>query len=415
MLQVFTSLLALLGSVGLLTVATGLLGTLIGVRMTLEGVPAEVTGWVTAAYFAGLMGGALVVGRVISRVGHIRAFSVCAAGATAAVLLQALWVSPPGWMLLRALTGLCVAGLYMVIESWLNERADNSNRGRVFSLYQLTNFAGLGLGQLLLQVGEAGSGEMFMLAALVLAISLIPVCLTTAGHPLAPQRPAMAWREVLARAPLGAAVCLAAGLANGGVYGLAPVFALQSGLSVGGVSSFMGAIIVGGLLLQWPIGHWSDRFGRRRVVLLVGLGLLVIAVLLWSLLTALGSPGLPVLMAFGLALGGLSFTLYPLAVAHANDSLSGCDFVGVSAALLFTWGIGAVAGPIAAGALMTAVGPAGLFLFLGAVAVGVVALALLRPREALAEDAQEPFRTMARTTPVIAELDPRGAEAPGQP
>lgn len=403
MAPVFLSILALLGSVGLFTLGSGLLGTLLGVRMTLDGFDPQVTGLVMAAFFFGLMIGAMQAGRVIHRAGHIRAFAVFAACATAAVLLQGLFVSVGVWALLRVITGFSAAGIYMVIESWLNERASAANRGRVFSIYQVVTYLGLGAGQFLLFVGDPATTELFMITAGLFALSLIPVAMTRGIHPSPPERHGMALRPALTESPLGVVACVGAGMVNGAVFALTPVFALEAGLGLAGVSLLMGAIIFGGFLLQWPIGHLSDSFGRRGVMAIVNLSVAVVAVaLIFS-----AELTLPVLMGIGALFGGLSFTLYPLAVAHANDQLQVRDFVTISAALLFLWGLGSAVGPVLAGQVMGLVGNIGLFLFVAVIAVAVALTAWAIRRETVAPEEQEPFVVMARTTPVASELDPR--------
>jgi len=401
--QVFLSILALLGSVGIFTLGSGLLGTLLGVRMTLDGFDPQVTGLVMAAFFLGLMVGAMQAGRVIQRVGHIRAFAVFAACATAAVLLHGLFVSVSAWALLRVITGFSAAGIYMVIESWLNERASAANRGRVFSVYQVVSYLGLGTGQFLLFTGDPATNELFMVAAGLFALCLIPVAMTRGIHPSPPENHGMALKPALTHSQLGVVACVGAGMVNGAVFALTPVFALSTGLGLAGVSFLMGAIIFGGFLLQWPIGHLSDNFGRRGVMAIVNLSVAVVAVaLIFS-----AELTLPVLMGVGALFGGLSFTLYPLAVAHTNDQLKVGDFVTISAALLFLWGLGSAVGPVLAGQLMSQVGDIGLFLFVAVIAIGVALSAWLIRGETVAPEDQEPFVVMARTTPVASELDPR--------
>lgn len=405
MTALVASITALLLSTLVLMVGSGLLGTLLSVRMAAEAFPADVTGAVMAAYFAGLMLGALGAGAVIRRAGHVRAFAVFAAVATAAALVHGLYVDPWVWAGLRVVTGFSVAGLYMVIESWLNERASSGNRGRLFSLYQIASYLGLGAGQFLLPLRPVQGTELFMITAAILALCLVPVSLTRAIHPTPPQRHRLALRAVFGSSRLGVLLCVAAGVVNGAAFALAPVFVVAFA-GVQSVSVFMGVMILGGMLLQYPIGQLSDRFDRRMLIAGVNGALLAVS----ALLVAVTGSGLLLLAAVAALYGGLTFTLYPLAVAHINDRLGGredVDFVGVAAALLFLWGVGAAAGPVAVGGLMARVGPEGLFFAVAGVAAVMAVYALVARGERVPATEQTAFVSMARTTAVISELDPR--------
>lgn len=402
MLALFMSITALLASTSVLMVGSGLLGTLLSVRMTAEGFGAGITGVVMAAYFLGLMLGALGAGGAIRRAGHIRAFAAFAAVVTASTLLHALWVDPVFWSVLRIVCGFSFAGLYMVIESWLNERGQGAARGRLFSLYQIASYLGLGTGQFLLPLRPVETPDLFVINAIFLALCLVPVAMTSSINPTPPARNRMALRAVLTGSPLGVLVCIGAGIVNGAAFALAPVFVIAHA-GVQSVSAFMGAMVLGGMLLQYPIGHLSDVFDRRLLIALVNVALLGIsAAVLWA-----AGKGVLVLATVGALYGGLTFTLYPLAVAHINDRVQADSFVGVAAALLFIWGLGAVVGPAAIGAFMGWFGPDGLLLCVG-VAAAVMALATVLLRgEAVPSHEQSTFVGMSRTTSAITALDPR--------
>ncbi|MFB4202385.1 putative MFS-type transporter YcaD [wastewater metagenome] len=402
MRALIVSITALLGSTVILMTGSGLLGTLLSVRMGIEQYSPGITGLVMSAYFAGLMLGALGAGAVIRRAGHIRAFAVFAALVTAATLVHALWIDPWVWGALRVISGFSLAGLYMVIESWLNERGAGGARGRLFSLYQATSYLGLGLGQLLISVRPASGPELFMLNAVLLALCLVPVSLTRAIHPTPPERTPMALALVCRGSPLGVFICLGAGIVNGSAFALAPLFIVDH-VGLQSVAVFMSAVILGGMLLQYPIGHLSDVFDRRRLLVAVNLALAAFAVVMLFV----ANSGLTVLAAVGLGYGGLTFTLYPLAVAHINDRVRSDNFVGVAGALLFLWGIGAVVGPIAIGQLMNLLGTEGLFHAAAACAVLMAAATLAARREQVPNEEQTAFVSMARTTTVITEMDPR--------
>jgi len=405
MLPLIASITALLASTAILMVGSGLLGTLLSVRMTVDGFGTGTTGLVMSAYFLGLMLGAVGAGMVVRRAGHIRAFAVFAAVVTAATLLHALYVTPLVWGLLRMVAGFSLAGLYMVIESWLNERGQGGARGRLFSLYQIASYLGLGAGQFLLTLRPIDAPDLFIITAIVFALCLIPVSLTRAINPTPPERHRMQFAAVLRQSPLGAFICLAAGIVNGAAFALAPVYVIGHA-GVQSVSVFMGALVLGGMLLQYPIGHLSDIFDRRWLIIGVTVALLaVIAVLLHT-----ADRGLIPLAATGTLFGGLTFTLYPLAVAHINDRVRASDFVGIAATLLFLWGLGAVVGPLAIGHLMDVIGSDGLLLALGVTVAAAGIATLLARGESVPNAEQSAFVGMARTTSVITEMDPRHEE-----
>lgn len=401
------SLIAVFAAVLLMMLGSGALGSYLSVRLTLAGFPGSVTGVVMAAYYAGLVAGSFIAPRIVRRAGHIRAFAAFAGINTSVALAHGLVLSPWIWGGLRLLTGISLMGMYMVVESWLNERAEPALRGRVFSVYMTTTFLGLGLGQFLLGFGDPHGPELFMIVGILFALSLVPVTLTRTVHPQPVADVALDFRSLIRRAPLGVVGCVAAGLANGAFYALGPAYALHSGLDVGDVALFMGVTILSGLVLQWPVGSVSDRYDRRTV-----LGLLNMGVALACVLLLLAGHFVPVLLvAAGAMFGGLAFTVYPVAVAHANDYVSAEELVPASAALILAYGIGASLGPLGAAATMVWLGPKGLFVFVLAIAVLAGTVVMLNRREvAVSVEEQSPFVAMPRTSAVIANLDPRAEE-----
>ena len=407
MRQFLVSITALLASMAILLLGGGLMGSLLSIRLNFEAIDPLIKGLVLSAYYVGLVAGSLQAGRIIRRAGHIRAFAIFAALCTAAILLQGLYVLPPAWFLLRVVIGFSTAGIYMVVESWLNERADTASRGRVFSLYQIISYVALGAGQFLLHLGDPAGAELFMVVGLLFALCLVPVALSQASNPPEPTpHVPMALRRTLVGAPLAAWTCLASGLSSGAVFTLTPVFALRLGLDVGGVATLMASLILGGVVLQWPIGSLSDRFGRRPLILLVGTASAVLAV---AIAVFGGQVPMTALLVAIAVFGGFSFTFYPLAVSQANDTVgAGSDFVAVAAALLFLWGLGAAAGPVAAGSTIAWLGGSGLFYYVAALGLVTGLAAWLQGADPA--PARQPYRTMSRTTAVIVELDPRAHE-----
>ena len=277
------SISSLLLSFGMLLLGNGMIGTLLGIRSRLEDFSVEVTGVIMAGFSVGLLIGALYAIRVVAAVGHIRAFAAFASIMSVAVLAHVLFIDPVTWFVLRVVAGFCMAGMVMVVESWVNARATNKTRGQILSLYMITNYLGAGLGQFMLLVGDPAQFQLFIIASMVYSFALVPILLTRASapKPSSPQR--MKFRELFAISPVGVFGTVCAGLANSSLNGMGAVFAKEIGLSIGEVSAFMAAAILGGMALQFPIGRLSDRFDRRTVLVAASLatGLAAFAVI-WA-------------------------------------------------------------------------------------------------------------------------------------
>ena len=406
-------LVALFSGIGILLVGNGLLGTLLGIRAVSLGFSLEITGVVMAAYFAGFIVGSLRCVHLIERAGHIRTFAAMASISSAATLAYLLFESPLVWGILRAVIGFSFAGLYMVTESWLNERSDNTNRGRVLSIYMMVNLASLAAGQLLLLVPDPRGFELFCIASILVSLGLVPVALARSSAPAPPRARPMALSSLYRTSPLGIMGCFASGVALGSFWSMAPVFCRTLGLSETATAIFMVATILGGLILIWPIGRVSDRLDRRLVITLIcaasGVASLTIVFVGDRFPTAL----------FGLAamFGGFSFPIYSLSVAHANDFLETEDLVAASSGLLLVYGAGAILGPLTAGLIMGWLGAVGLYVLLAGVmgTMALFAVHRMRVRTAIPVEEQEAVVLVPRTTHVAYELDPRAEPFAGDP
>lgn len=408
MLSQLRPLAALLIAVLLLISGSGLLGTLLAVRGSLAGLTDATLGMVMAAYFVGFLMGTRSAPPLIRRVGHIRAFAIGAAFATAAALGHALTDSAWAWAVLRMLSGLALVTLYTVIESWLNADAPPSHRGQVFAVYMGVNLFALAIGQQLLLAAPIGGIELFVLVALLSCLALVPVAWTRQPQPQLseprPYRIGKLWRN----APSAAVGAVLSGMVMGGFWGLGPVAAARIGLEPTAIAGFMTMAIAGGAVLQWPLGRLSDRHDRRLVLALASLGAALLAL---ALLPALAQPWVRMLLVFGF--GGLAFALYPIAVAHMMDRLEPADLLGASASFLLLYGVGAAIGPVLSGQAMEGFGPAALF---GSFAVALLALTgfvllRLRHRDSVVEDPVV-FMPMLRTTPAVLELVPEVEAGP---
>jgi len=417
LLQVFSRVGTLMLSFGLLVLATGTFNTFMGLRADLEGFADPLIGAMMSAFYTGLIIGAYTCNRLIARTGHIRAFTAFAALSAVVVLLHPFIVNAPAWIILRILLGFASAGLYMCTESWLNDRVTPATRGIVLSVHATVVFLGFGGGQLMLNAGDPAGPDLFMIAAILFALGAIPVALTRQINPEPQQSRGFGLGKLYAIAPTGVTACIVAGLSQASLFGMGPVFGRALDLSVAQISLLMTALIMSGLFLQIPLGWMSDRFDRRMVILLVALGGAVLASALIGFVRLSGAGGLdwgrdgPVLLALAFAFGGLTATLYPLGIAHANDYLAPEQRIEAAGGLVLAYGLGAVLGPLIAAGLMQWLGPQGLFVHNLAVAGVLAAFILYRTRRrswaGIAD--KERFRPMpeATGTPGGVDYDPR--------
>ena len=359
--QSLSSVAALLTSFGLLLLANGLFGTLIGLRTQIEDFSTAVTGLIVAAYFLGLFAGGIQAVRVVAAVGHIRAFAAFASIMSVTALGIVLVIDHFAWAALRFAGGFCMAGMIVATESWLNERCTNETRGQVMAFYMITNYLAAGCGQFILPLGDPADFELFCVASIIYSLALVPVLLTRASapRPSPPERASMP--ELWKVSPLGLIGATAAGVVNTNFQGLAPVFAYGEGFSVAHTSIFMAAGIIGGLVFQWPMGRLSDRIDRRTVLAGVALGTAGAA---FGVGLIADTPGVDFwdLVVLVLIYGGLSSTVYSLCAAHTNDFAPPEKLAQTASGLLIAYGIGASAGPVLTSSLMEMFGPSTLFM-----------------------------------------------------
>ena len=369
------------------------------------GYPVTVTGLVMSAYFAGFIVGTYVCPAIIRRAGHIRAFAAMASVASTMPILHALVVTPWAWGALRLLTGACVVGLYMVIESWLNQLAPNSGRGKIFAAYMATTLGALAFGQFLILIGDVLGFTPFALVSILLSLALVPVALTRVPEPPPVAAPRPALRRLLAVAPVGFVGALASGLLNGAFFGMGAVFAQRVGMNEAGVASFMSATIIGGALLQWPVGQLSDRRDRRLVLAGVCAGAALLAALAFVAERFSG----PMLATIAFFYGGLAFTIYGISVAHVNDLLEPTRVLEATGTLLLLNGIGAAIGPSAAGFLMQNLGPGSLLVYFALVLSAAGGYALYRYKLVARRPVGEAFGyvPMADSSQALLQMDPR--------
>ena len=400
---------ALYSATLLMLAGVGLFSTYMGLRLTEQGAGDAWVGGLMAAYYFGLVCGGKFGHRLISRVGHIRAYASCAALATIIVLLHALVERLEVWLALRFVMGAVMMNQYMVIESWLNEQSENHLRGKVFAGYMVAVDSGLVLGQGLLALSPTLDYRPLLLVAVCFAACLIPLALSRRMHPTQLVAAQLDVRFFCKRVPQSLGTVFVAGLMVGAFYGLAPVYASHSGMDTAQASLFVGLCIVAGFCVQWPLGWLSDRMNRSWLIRTNALLLGVVAIPLWGLIE------LPLwaLQVNGFLTGMLLFTLYPLGVALGNDHVEPPRRVALSAMLLTTYGMGACIGPLLAGILMDRFGP-GLFYVLMS-GYALVLVFWVQPKKVtgrhLVDEAPLSHVPMPETgSPMIAALDPRVEE-----
>ncbi|MDN5849736.1 MAG: MFS transporter [Nitrococcus sp.] len=396
---------ALFISLGLVLIGSGLLGILLGVRMTIEGFPTQIIGLIAACYSLGFIVATRVCGPLIGEVGHIRSFAAFCAIAASSALAHPLLISPWLWGLERIFYGFSMAGLFMVVESWLNSCTPQPFRGRILGVYGTVTYVGLGSGQFLLLTGSPAGFELFSLAAILSALSLVPITLMRTISPEIIKLRALRLRDLYRVSPLGVVGAGATGVINGSFLGMAPVFAKDMGFAHSSIAALMGCTIIGGFLLQWPLGHLSDLYNRRLVIAGVAF-----AASLFSIgIVYAGDQSEYLVIALALVWGGLAFSLYSICAALANDLLEPTDVLGASAALLLMYGIGLIVGPVLAAQMMAAMGPLGLFWTIAGAALWLSAYAAVCSwvGEPIQPEAAVHYRSVPRNTPYATTLDPR--------
>ena len=403
MTAIITPILALLLSVSLVLMGNGLQMTLLPVRASIESFSALDIGIMGSAYFLGFAVGCVYGPYVVRRVGHIRTFTAMATIASCAVLVHAFALSPVIWWLLRVVTGICFAVLYMVIESWLNEKSSNENRGTVFSIYTIINLTVVTLGQMMLMLDEPSNFMLFSLASILVSLAAVPVALSRSAEPAPIESVKINFRKLFKISPVGVIGCLVVGLANGSFWALAPVFAGGDTADASTVAIFMSVAVIAGAVGQWPLGRMSDRMDRRRVILLTCVGALCMGVLLALLPESMDNILLPAAFVFGL----FAFPLYALCVAHTNDFADASEYVEVACGLLLVYALGAITGPIISSIFMQLIGPGGLFAFTALAHLGMIGFVIyrLRRREVTPLEEHISFADALRVSSTVSSVD----------
>jgi MFS family permease len=342
---------------GVLMLGAGLQGTLLGLRATLEGFPTPVIGIVMSSYYLGYLLGTMAAPRMLRQVGHIRVFAALAAVASVAILVQGSFVQPLPWAMMRMLSGVCFAGIYVVAESWLNDRASRANRGRLLAVYMLILYVGLGAAQFLLILASPLTPTPFMLISGLISLAMVPIVVSAQQTPQPAPLVKLRYRDLYRNSPLGVVAVTVSGMISSIIFAMGPVYARLSGLGTTGIAVFMAVSIFAAVLTQYPVGRLSDRMDRRTVIAAV----CTLATLVAGSIALFGPMPRALFLLLSALFSGLVLTLYSLAVSHVNDKLESDQMVAASSALLMLNGTAAAVGPVLAGSLMAAFGPPAYF------------------------------------------------------
>ena len=407
----FVPVIALLRGTAFLLAASGLHSLLLPLRGQAEGFSTASLGLLGTAWAGGFVLGCFFAPRVVRRAGHVRAFGTFASVGAIVALLTGLIIEPNAWIALRAVTGFTMSGAYMVIESWLNERATNENRGSIFGLYMLVTYGALMVGQMIVATGNVRSASLFMVTGILYCASLIPTAVSNAASPAPIKDVSLDIKALYAHSPVALIGCLLIGVANGAWGTLGAVYGARVSISTFDIALMMSLTGIAGALMQIPVGRISDRTDRR-FVLAAAAG----AAAIFGLLVFLVEPRTGLTVIFMTACyGAFAYTLYALAVAHANDHADPDEFVKVSSGLLLMYGFGTMVGPLVGSTLMTLLRPESLFLATALAHASLAAYAVLRikARAPVPIDEREAFQTVPSEramTPQSVQLDPRTGE-----
>ena len=415
MLRQLATLFALLGGMVFLMLGGGLQGILIPVRGQIEGFTSFQLGWIGTGWAIGFTIGCIVVPHLVRRAGHVRTFSTLTALLSVSVLMNAIFVEANMWIVLRALAGFCFSGCYMVAESWLNERVSNEQRGSLFSIYAITTMVAMAAGQYLLVIAEPTRSTLFMVGAILYALAVVPTAVSKAQSPAPLTAVSIDIPGLFRNSPAAAVGAFLSGIISAAWTNFGPVFGQEVGMSSALIATLLAAALLGSVIFQYPLGKLSDMIDRRYVMVIAG----IIGVGAGSMMTVLAQSNSfsPLFFAAVVLYGGVIYSIYSLAVAHANDFADSSDFVKVSSGLLLVYGFGTMVGPLFTAQMMDMIGPSGVFTTTTIAHTLFAAYALYRTfrRSQVDEEERTDFRTLglARTnTPESYVLDPRSSPDP---
>ncbi|MCV6603263.1 MAG: MFS transporter [Cohaesibacter sp.] len=405
MIRTFAPIASLLFSVALLMVGHGLQSTIVPLASKGLAFADFSIGLAASGYFAGFVVGGIIAPHVVVRAGHIRGFAVMVSSMSAAALLHPLISDEYAWILFRLMTGFSVAGLYLIIESWLNEFADNANRGLVMSAYVIVNYAAFTVGQLLATIAEPEAFFLFAIASIIISVAVVPVAMTKAAQPAPMAVVKLELRKVFRVSPAAIVAAICVGVVQGSHLSFAAIYAVDKGYNSLSQAPIFAAILgVGGIVGQWPIGRISDYFDRRLVLIIISLFGIAGSVAI----TSVGATSFALLLIVGFFIGAMIQPAYSLAIAHGYDHASESGYVRMAAGLLVAFGIGSSIGPTVTALAMRKWGPEALFL-LPALVLAILCVYLafrIMKSEAIESDDKDDYEFASTSAAVGAVVTP---------
>lgn len=360
MISVLRSTWPLLLGMLMLMIGNGMQGTLLGIRGGIEGIATFEMSIVMSGYYGGFLLGSLTVPNIIKSVGHVRVFAALGSLISAVLVLYAIGPNWPAWTLLRFVIGFCYCGVYITAESWLNAGSSNETRGQALSAYMIVQLLGIVLAQAMLNTADPAGFLLFAIPSILVSLAFTPILLSAQPAPQFQTIERMSFGRLYRASPLGCVGIFLMGGVFSALAGMSSVWGAAIGMSVAQISTFVAAVYAGGLVLQYPIGWISDRYDRRKLVLmLAAIGGLT------PLLVVGTQPGILGLIVAGAIMGGVANPIYALLLAYTNDYLEQSAMASASAGLLFIYGIGSMAGPLITGWLMARMGPDGFWVYMG--------------------------------------------------
>jgi len=401
---------ALLLGIVFIMLGNGMHFTLMGLRGGIEGFSAAELSIVTSGYFLGFLSGARFTPVLIQRVGHVRVFAALGSFMSAALIAFTLWAEPWSWTVLRIIIGFCMSGIYVVAESWLNNATTNENRGKMLSVYMIAQTLGIIGAQGLLTLGDAANAALFIGASILVSISFAPILLSVQPAPAVQLAKPGGLKDLFTASPLGTIGIFLLGSIYASQSGMGAVFGTEIGLSANQIALFVAMLFGGALLLQVPIGWLSDRLDRRKVIcgaallgaVSCGLGWLAQSPPAWLF----PDPLVP-LMGAAFFAGGTTTPLYALLLAYTNDNVPAEDMPAISGGLVFTFGLGAILGPLGMGLAMDALGPFAFWIVLGGTFATIALYAFYRmsQRDAVPASDTDAYVNLVPTASVVAVED----------
>ena len=366
--KLFKNSWALFLGMGLIMMAHGFQGSLLGVRAVAENFSLAATGFMMSGYFVGYFMGARTIPNVISGVGHIRVFAAFASIASLGILIHSIFINPFTWFVLRMINGFCMVCLFTVAESWLNDRSSNKNRGKVLSIYMIILYGAMGIGMFFLNFSKPENFEPFILISVIMSSALIPILLTKRKPPNFKKLKSMSLKELYESSPLGMVGAVFYGTTQSALFTILAVYAASMNFSIFEISLVTFLLSISGATSQYPIGNLSDRYDRRLVIIYSTFAAALFALFAIFSSSTMHLPGdlgskfwfyiFLTLFAF------CSLPMFSLILAHTNDFITKDKFVAAGAGLQFAFGIGAISGPFLCSLFMGWVGNNGFFIFL---------------------------------------------------